>query len=160
MPRSSSARPSDSSHDSESPIKRAPSVDEDVNMDIDIERYTNSPPARGKSCEHLQSLTSSDQMLSHYEKALKWSTSAHANTQHRAKRRRVCPVISFASLLSSHSNADANAVLWAMSCATAQAANVSGVPLHRVLDAKGYSGSLEAVDSCARYQLLVTISVS
>lgn len=88
MPRSSSVSSSDSSHDSESHRKRSALMDEDTVMDI--ERALDSPVPPAGTCEHVQLLSGSTQMLSNYEKALKWSTSSLSNGIHSAKRRRVC----------------------------------------------------------------------
>ncbi|PVG04291.1 cysteine proteinase [Serendipita vermifera] len=84
MPRSSSATPSDSSHDSESPRKRAPSVDEDA-MELDQSILSTI----SDDCEHIASLNSSPRMLANYDKGLNWSASSAFAKGPRAKKRKM-----------------------------------------------------------------------
>jgi hypothetical protein len=84
MPRSSSATPSDSSHDSESPRKRAPSVDEDA-MELDQSILSTL----SDDCEHVVSLKSSPPMLANFDKGLNWSASSALARVRRTKKRKV-----------------------------------------------------------------------
>ncbi|CAG8662048.1 9699_t:CDS:10, partial [Acaulospora colombiana] len=69
MPRSSSATPSDSSHDSESPRRRAASVTEDA-MELDHLSTVSD------DCEHIVAFKASSRMLANYDKGLNWSASS------------------------------------------------------------------------------------
>lgn len=84
MPRSSSATPSDSSHGSESPRKRDPSLGGD-RMDVDAASVNN----RFGSCKHVQAMTGSLRMLESYEKALAWSGAKYGSDHSHSKRRKV-----------------------------------------------------------------------
>jgi hypothetical protein len=90
MPRSSSEAPSDSSHDSESPRKRAPSVSDDR---MDIDQISVDGPFG--ICGHILTLTGSPKMLAWYGKALAWSGVKYGTDHPHSKRRKV----SFCSVL-------------------------------------------------------------
>lgn len=95
MPRSASTTPSDSSHDSESPRKRAPSVGDDT-MSVDLEA---SAP-RAAFCEHVRDLVQDEQILAHYEKAINLARLLLGGGRGRTKRRKVSTVChSFCSTL-------------------------------------------------------------
>jgi hypothetical protein len=92
MPRSSSSTPSDSSHDSESPRKRAPSVGDDA-MSVDLETQVIKPAF----CQHIKELIEEPQALVNYErvnyeKALSLAGVLLGAGRGRTKRRKVSTI--------------------------------------------------------------------
>ena len=84
MPGSSTATSSESSRDSESPKKRAPSLLDDK-MEVDSSPV-DSPFV---ACEHIRTMTGSSKMLGYYEKALAWSGAKYGADHPHSKRRKV-----------------------------------------------------------------------
>ena len=99
-PRSRSS--SESSHDSESPRKRAPSYS-DAEGEIDAPGspvlnglYSPSELARvTPGCAHIEVLLGSTKLVHNYEKAVRWATRSRNNSRPPRKRRKACPHHSF-----------------------------------------------------------------
>ncbi len=91
-PRSRSS--SESSHDSESPRKRAPSYS-DAEGEIDA---PGSPVLNGLyspnellRVTHVEVLLGSTKLVQIYEKAVRWATRSRDNSRPPRKRRKACP---------------------------------------------------------------------
>jgi hypothetical protein len=95
-PRSRSS--SESSHDSESPRKRAPSYS-DAEGEIDAPGSpavnnglcsANEPLRVTPGCVHIEVLLGSTKLVHNYEKAVRWATRSRDNSRPPRKRRKAC----------------------------------------------------------------------
>ena len=94
-PRSRSS--SESSHDSESPRKRAPSCS-DAEGEIDVpgspaingSYSANELPRGTPGCMHIEVLLGSTKLVHNYEKAVRWAARSRTSSGPPRKRRKAC----------------------------------------------------------------------